>query len=245
MLFSIITVVYNGADTIGPTIESVNAQSFRDFEHIVVDGLSKDGTCDLVRKLANPTNLLLQSEPDKGIYDAMNKGLRLASGDYVLYLNAGDRLHDAETLATVARLIKENNFPGVVYGQTDIVDAEGKRIASRHLTAPETLTADSFKNGMLVCHQAFYALRSITEPYNLDYRFSADFDWCIRVLKRSQSNVYAGCVLADYLSEGATTNNRMTSLRERAAIMAKYYGFFPTLLRHIGFALRALKRRFA
>ncbi|MCF0212912.1 MAG: glycosyltransferase, partial [Muribaculaceae bacterium] len=135
MFLSIITVVRNGADVIGPTIESVNAQTFRDFEHLVIDGLSNDGTSEVVNRLANKENLRFYSGKDSGIYDAMNKGLDMATGDYVLFLNAGDRLHSPDALETVARLARENNIPGIIYGQTDIVDQNGNYLGPRHLSA--------------------------------------------------------------------------------------------------------------
>lgn len=97
---------------------------------------------------------------------------------------------------------------------------------------------------MLVCHQAFVALRRITGGYNLKYRFSADYDWCVRCLQHSRKNISLGkTVLIDYLNEGVTTRNRLKSLIERFRIMAFYYGFLPTVGRHIGFIFRALKRK--
>jgi len=94
---------------------------------------------------------------------------------------------------------------------------------------------------MLVCHQAFVALRRITAPFDLRYRFSADYDWCIRCLQHSRHNHYVDTVLVDYLSEGATTANHRRSLMERFRIMSHYYGFWPTLARHFTFIPRYLK----
>lgn len=118
----------------------------------------------------------------------------------------------------IADAIKANNDPGIVYGQTNIVDNEGNYIGPRHLLAPEKLTLKSFANGMLVCHQAFIAVRKIAGFYSLDYRFSSDYEWCIRCLQHSRKNVGLGdTVLIDYLSEGLTTRNHSSSLRERSA----------------------------
>jgi hypothetical protein len=137
-----------------------------------------------------------------------------------------------------------NDYPGIIYGQTDIVDLNGNKLGNRHLLAPESLTLDSFANGMVVCHQAFIALRRITGYYNLKYRFSADYDWCIRCLQHSRSNIYANTVLIDYLNEGVTTSNRYASLLERFKIMCHYYGTTATLLNHIKFIPRFIKRRY-
>ncbi len=183
-LFSIITVTYNAASTLPPTLASVMEQTCDLYEMIVVDGASTDGTLDLLRECTN-ANLRWISEPDKGIYDAMNKGIAMAEGEYVIFLNAGDRFASPETLQLLADAAMDDDFPGIIYGQTDIVDSDGRVLGPRHLRAPEVLTLDSFKDGMTVCHQAFVALRKITGFYNLDYRFSADYDWCIRCLQHS------------------------------------------------------------
>ena len=241
-LFSIITVCRNAADTIAPTVASVDAQTCRLYEHIVVDGASTDGTLEWLDRHPSALRRVL-SEPDKGIYDAMNKGLAMAQGDYVLFLNAGDALHAPDTLQLYADAIMDNDYPGIVYGQTDIVDAGRRRIAPRHLQAPASLTLASFAEGMVVCHQAFVALRRITDSYDTRWRFSADFEWCIRCLQHSRRNVLVPRVTADYLAEGATTANRRRSLMGRFRIMCYYYGTLPTVGRHIGFVWRALIHR--
>lgn len=241
-LFSIITITFNAETTIPATLACVKAQTCKDFEYIVIDGNSTDNTVPLAQS-AEISGTTIISEPDKGLYDAMNKGLRLAKGEFVIFLNAGDSFHSTDSLQIAADAISQNPDADIFYGQTDIVNADRVKIADRHLTAPDILTADSFKNGMLVCHQAFIARRTITEPYNLKYRFSADFDWCIRCLKKSRKNVYLGCTLIDYLSEGVTTANLKKSLRERYDIMCNYYGTIPTTLRHIHFLARHLLRK--
>lgn len=241
-LFSIITVTYNAADTVETTMCSVAEQSCTLFEHIVQDGASTDSTLDIVRRHALEQTQV-HSTPDEGLYDAMNKALAIAQGDYVIFLNAGDRFHTPDTLQRIADAIMAHDYPGIVYGQTDIVDKTGRRLADRHLTAPEELTLDSFAEGMVVCHQAFVVLRRITSLFSRKYRFSADYEWCIHCLQHSHHNVYVPAVLVDYLNEGVTTANRRHSLIERFRIMCRYYGVLPTVWRHFGFATRYLRRR--
>lgn len=241
-LFSIITVCYNAADTIGRTIESIDAQTFGDYEHFIVDGKSSDDTLAIIKSHPDARRSWV-SERDGGIYDAMNKGMSKTTGDYLIFLNAGDKFHSPDTLAIIAKAIEDNNKPGIVYGQTDIVDNEGRFLRPRHLSAPEVLTLRSFADGMLVCHQSFVSLRRIATPYRLKYRFSADYDWCIGCLQHSRHNVgLTDTVFTDYLDEGATTRNRRASLIERFRIMCFYYGTVPTVLRHVKFAFRAMKR---
>lgn len=241
-LFSIITVSYNAASTLPATLASVREQTCRLYEYILIDGASADNTVKLAYESGiEPMTII--SEKDKGIYDAMNKGLGIATGDYVIFLNAGDSFHNAHTLQLIADAIMDNDYPGIVYGQTQIVDSSRKRIGDRHLTAPADLTLDSFKNGMVVCHQAFIVLRKLVDNYDTRYRFSADYEWCIRCLQRSQRNCYIDRILIDYLSEGVTTANHRASLLERFRIMSHYFGFFPTLFRHVGFFIRNLRRK--
>lgn len=242
-LFSIITITYNAAATVKATMDSVGEQSFADYEHIIVDGASRDNTLDIVAASPRAQLRRVQSEPDNGLYDAMNKGIGLARGVYLIFLNAGDRFHSPTTLAEIAETIRTNDFPGIVYGQTDLVDANGRFIAPRHLTAPPNLTIDDFKHGMMVCHQAFIPLRRIAPLYDTRWRYSADYEWCIRCMMHSRNNVYTGSTLIDYLSEGLTTAHRRASLKERFRIMSRYYGFWPTLWRHVGFFFRFRKHQ--
>lgn len=241
-LFSIITVTYNAEKTLPATLESLSRQTCRLYEHILVDGGSSDSTVELCRSAALPDARII-SERDNGLYDAMNKGLGLAQGDYVMFLNAGDSLTSPDTLDLLARAIMDNDYPGIVYGQTRIVDSSRRVLGSRHLRAPEKLTLASFADGMVVCHQAFVVLRKLTDSFNTSYRYSADYDWCIRCLQRSKRNEYVDADIVDYLFEGVTTANRRKSLIERFRIMCRYYGVLPTLWRHLKFIPRFLNRR--
>ena len=242
-LLTIVTITYNAAATVGRTMESVASQTFDDYEHIIIDGASSDATLSIVDGAAGAGRRRVQSEPDEGLYDAMNKGIGLARGEYLIFLNAGDKFHSSTTLAEIAEAIRVNDFPGIVYGQTDLVDDHGHYIAPRHLTAPEKLTLRDFRRGMLVCHQAFVVLRRLAPLYDTRYRYSADYEWCIRCLMHSRRNVYTGSTLIDYLAEGLTTANHKASLKERFRIMSHYYGFWPTLWRHVGFFFRNLKHK--
>ncbi|MDE6342699.1 MAG: glycosyltransferase [Muribaculaceae bacterium] len=241
-LISIITITFNAAETLPLTLKSIAEQTFADFEHLVIDGASTDDTILVARRMGRP-GVRIVSEPDKGLYDAMNKGLRLAKGSYVLFLNSGDRFHAPDSLEAYARAIRKS-LPDIIYGDTDIVDDSGQRLGPRHLSAPEILTFESFSHGMLVCHQAFMVRKEIAPFYDTDYRFSADYDWTIRCIRASRpgSRVNLHRVTIDYLSDGLTDKNKKASLMERFRIMAEHYGTMKTIGRHLGFIPRMLRR---
>lgn len=241
-LFSIITVTYNAGENLKHTIKSVNSQSFTDYEHLIIDGCSTDSTLLIADKFKIDKTIIF-SEKDNGIYDAMNKGISLSKGKYLIFLNAGDTFHSESILKMYADAIYKNDYPGVVYGQTMIVNSSREIIGDRHIKAPENLTYQSFANGMMVCHQAFVALKSITGFYNLKHRYSSDYEWCIRCLQHSKNNVYIPYPTIDYLKEGVTTNNRVKSLIERFKIMCYYYGTLPSIFKHILFVPRFIKNK--
>lgn len=241
--FSIITVTYNAVETLEATIQSVISQTYHHVEYLVIDGASTDGTLAIIESYKDRITKVI-SEPDKGLYDAMNKGLALATGDYVCFLNAGDRLHEDDTLERMVHSMHLlEALPDVLYGETEIVNKAGHFVRMRRLSAPEKLTWKSFRNGMLVCHQAFFAKRALAEPYDLKYRFSSDFDWCVKIMKKSKVLHNIHLTLIDYLEEGMTTRNHKASLKERFWIMSKHYGFFSTMLYHLWFVLRALIKK--
>ena len=239
--FSIITVTYNAGKVLEDTIQSVISQTYRNVEYIIVDGASKDNTLEIIGKYSKYISKMV-SEPDKGLYDAMNKGIGMATGDYLCFLNAGDKFHDKETLQQIAETLKNKDLPDVIYGETAIVDEAGNFLHMRRLSTPEHLNWRSFKQGMLVCHQAFLAKRELAlkHPYDMHYRFSADFDWCIRIMKEAKCLHNTRLTLIDYLNEGMTTRNHKASLKERFRIMAKHYGWVSTILYHCWFVIRLI-----
>lgn len=246
MKITIITVTYNAAFVLQRTFDSVCTQTYQDIEHLIIDGASKDETVQMAEsyKAQVPYKVVIRSEPDQGLYDAMNKGLHKATGDYLIFLNAGDALHANDTLETVSQL--SSNSPAVIYGDTSIVDSEGRFLHLRRLRPPKQLTWKSFKQGMLVCHQAFYVRTDIAqqEDYDLLYRHSADVDWCIRVMKRAELQhlplVNTNAILADFMEGGNTTQNHRASLKERYQVMCHHYGTIQTILLHLWFLARTL-----
>ncbi len=236
---SVVTVTFNAKDVLERTIRSVLSQTYAHIEYILVDGKSEDGTIDVIKAYSSAIDKLV-IEPDQGLYDAMNKGIQLATGAYICFLNAGDTFFCETTLSDLMESIPEDQFPDVMYGETALVNRKGEYRGMRRLSAPKRLTWKSFRSGMVVCHQAFFARTALVEPYDLSYRFSSDFDWCIRVMKRSGYLHNSHLILINYLDEGLTTKNRKASLLERFRIMAQHYGITGTVLRHLWFTVRWL-----
>lgn len=242
-LISVITVTYNAEKVLGATLESVAGQSFGDYEHIIVDGASSDGTLALAARFASP-KLQIHSKPDSGIYHAMNRGLRYARGNYVIFLNAGDRFATPDTLRLYAEAAAKEPSPDIIYGDTVIVGETGDVLRPRHLSAPALLTYDSYLGGMLVCHQAFMVRREIAPEYSREYSLSADYDWCLACIANSgvtrRHNLRR--VTIHYLDCGISEKRKWQSLKERFVIMKRHFGLLKTIRAHFSFIPRALRR---
>ncbi len=279
--FSVITITFNAEACLQRTLDSVLKQSYPHIEHLIVDGASKDNTVAIAKAYAaqSPHKVIISSEPDRGLYDAMNKGLLRATGDYIIYMNAGDSFPTPDTLAHIANCANTGSSlpsqdsqsadlslpsqvhrsadlslpssagPAILYGDTNWTDNDGNYIGKRNHSAPKQLSWRSFKHGMLVCHQAFYARLDIARkfPYDLQYRHSADIDWCISIMKEAEAKnlplINVNGVIANYQREGQTTANHKASLKERYRIMCKHYGTPTTILMHLWFILRAITRK--
>lgn len=230
---SVITVVFNNVADIERTMKSVIGQSYPNIEYIVIDGASKDGTRQVIEKYRHKLTHFI-SEPDQGIYDAMNKGLALASGDYVLFMNSGDEIYAPET---VSEVFSSSPSGDIYYGETEMYDENWNSLGQRRHRAPEHFDWHSFKFGMNISHQAIYVKRSLTEPYDLQYKYSADIDWIIKAAKKSSNNVNTHLYVAKYLVGGMSKKKHLASLKERFRIFSHYYGLIPNLINHVIIAL--------
>ncbi len=230
---SVITIVYNNVEAIERTMLSVLNQTYQNIEYILIDGASKDGTIDVIN-LYKDRLAQFVSEPDKGIYDAMNKGLALATGDYVLFMNSGDEIYSPETVTAVFAAAPSGD---IYYGETEMFDENWKSLGQRRHRAPERFDWHSFKFGMNVSHQAIYIKRSLTQPFDLKYKYSSDIDWILKAAKKSSSIVNTHLYVAKYLVGGISKQKHLASLKERFKILSHYYGFIPNVIHHFVIAL--------
>lgn len=227
-VLSVITIVYNNVKDIERTLVSVLNQTYAGIEYIVVDGSSNDGTLNIIKKYQNHIAKLI-SEKDEGIYDAMNKGLSLATGDYVIFMNSGDEFYDADTVAAVFASADDAD---IYYGETEMIGADGQSLGQRRHKAPKQFTWRGFNLGMSISHQAIYIKRSLIEPYDRRYQLSADIDWIIRAAKKAKSIVNVNRYVAKYLVGGMSKTRHRQSLMERFDIMKRHYGLIPTVFNH-------------
>jgi glycosyltransferase involved in cell wall biosynthesis len=226
---SVITIVYNNVKDIERSMRSVLEQTYSNIEYIVIDGASQDGTREKIEGYASRLARFV-SEPDQGIYDAMNKGLAMATGDYVLFMNSGDELYDDDTVAKVFATAPNAD---IYYGETEMYNAQWQSLGRRRHQAPDRFTWQSFKYGMSISHQAIYVKRTLTSPYDLQYKYSADIDWIIKAAKQARVIVNTHRYVAKYLVGGVSKQKHLDSLKERFHIFTKYYGLLPNVLNHL------------
>ena len=242
MKISVITVAFNSGRTIRHTIESFVAQSHRDAELLVMDGGSTDDTLAIVQSFDDP-RIRLRSERDRGIYDAMNKGLRAFTGDAVGFLNSDDRFHDADALARVAEALETHE---VAFGDLDFVtDHDSRRVVRRWRGTP--YRPGSFRSGWMPAHPTFYVSRPVAERtglFDTDLRLAADYDFMLRAMETGPVRaVHVRAVLIDMMVGGASTvsirafyRHNVEALRARRRVHGfRYidYAFFAKPLRKV------------
>ena len=185
MILTIITINWNNAAGLHKTMSSVLAQSCQDFEYIVVDGASTDGSVDVIKQYLADKRLRWISEPDKGIYNAMNKGIRLANGDYLQFLNSGDTLIDEQVVDKMYAQLNSCNYPDIVVGRMSRLMDDGTILPEKHFVIGNRhLTINSFYFGS-VNHPPSYIRRNLFDQFGLydeSLRIVSDWKWFLQVI---------------------------------------------------------------
>lgn len=242
-LFTIITVCYNALPALQKTYVAIAEQTCRDYEHIIIDGASKDGTPNWLAQ-AQDNHMRYLSAPDKGLYDAMNKGLAMATGQYVWFVNAGDVPYDKGTLAGLAAIARAD--ADILYGEVMMVDQAGREVGTRSELTPHRLPDDlqwkHLRYGMVVSHQGFLPRCELAPDYITD-NLCADIDWVIRCLKAARHAVRSPDILAKFEMGGISTIHRRRSHRDRFSVMVKHFGWWGTVVAHVWIIVRATIRR--
>jgi len=221
MKISIITVCYNSAKTIKDTLISVTNQLHDDIEHVLVDGGSGDGTIDLVKKHGERVKKFVSS-PDHGIYDAMNKGLGLAAGDYVAYLNSDDFYTNEEVIQKVAEAIHETKADAI-YGDLSYVKRDDPKIRVRYWKS-QVFQPESFVRGFAPPHPTFFMKRKLLNDlggFDLSYSLASDFDLMFRALEiKKYTSTYMPLELTRMRTGGATNISLKNIVRQNQEILS-------------------------
>lgn len=216
--FSIITVCYNAADTIEKTIQSVLNQTCKDFEYIVIDGASTDGTVDIVYSYNKQLSYFV-SEPDKGIYDAMNKGIRASKGTYIAFMNAND-WYETDALEIIMQRAK-CGMPEILYG---LVRQYDNGVHKGYIGTSGSFDPEELHFVNLYCHQGLFIKKTLFEQlgvYDTTYRILADYEWILNAHDMDINPVIVQQIVANYAMGGISSSQ--VSLEERYDIIAKHY----------------------
>ena len=223
MKISIITITYNSSKTLQRALDSVQSQTYGDIEHILVDGASKDGTAEIIKAYAaEHTNVRWVSEKDEGIYNALNKGIRMATGDVIGFLHSDDVLNSSESIAHIAAAF-EASQADVVYG--DLQYFRGGKVVRQWIS--NDFRPSSLKYGWMPPHPTVYVRKEVYEqvgPYDEWFRISADFDMMLRIFKAGYKAQYIPEVLVCMEVGGASnkdTKARLTKTQEDCLVLRK------------------------
>jgi glycosyltransferase involved in cell wall biosynthesis len=240
--FSLITVCFNAERSIANTLQSAREQTCRDFENVVVDGASTDGTLDVVQRF-NDLPLAITSESDQGIYDAMNKGITRANGEVLYFLNADDRLHDPGVLERVRQVFAANPDVDLVWGNVVYDSPDDSSVTRRfHHIHPGNLVFLDLN------HQGAFARKRLFDrigTFNTAFRINADYDWFLRALRSGAGWRYADIEVARFHTGGTHARNIQKLREERHAVRMQYIGALPYRVGALVYNLRHKFRRLA
>lgn len=218
MLFSVITVVYNGADILEKTIDSVISQDFKEFEYVIIDGGSDDGTIELIRKYNENIDKFI-SEPDEGIYDAMNKGVKLSTGKFIIFMNAGDVFYNKHVLKKVSRLEIDNYE--VLYGDTVSINL-GASLETRVVVKDLKFLWKSLGYCGL-CHQSVFISRKLLlkHPFSLLLNVVADFEQILLIYYNGHGFLYLGTFVSKIIQNGISSQSFVESKIESFGVVKR------------------------
>ena len=241
MLFSIITVVYNAKMNLMKTIESVFSQENEHFQYIIIDGGSNDGTVEFLKTLVdNRREIIIRSEPDKGIYDAMNKGVKLATGQYSYFLNAGDRFANTNVLSDTEKIIEQTDAD-IFYGDAFDWYRDDKVILHKYNNKINKLY---FLRGNGICHQAVFAKTEllVNMPFLQKYRLAADKDWIMKQYVHGKKFCYLGYPICYYDRGGISSDPKQSDRlkKETKDIIISNYRYSGPLF----YKCKELKQKF-
>lgn len=231
MKISIITATYNSAHTIADCIKSVSNQNYENIEHIIIDGASKDNTLEIINALPNRVSKVI-SEPDKGIYDAMNKGIELATGDIIGILNSDDLYINDEVISTIINEFEHDNLLQAIHTNLYYVSSDDINQIVRHWKTGEYIRGSFFK-GWHPAHPTLFLRKEVYSKYglfNLNFKLAADFEFMLRIFERyGIKSKYLPITTIRMRLGGATSKNLKNILKgNRECLLAFSINNFKT-----------------
>lgn len=232
MKISVITVCFNAEETIEETILSTKNQTYKNVEHIIIDGCSTDNTINIINNYKDNVVHFI-SEPDNGVYDAMNKGIKYATGDFIIFLNANDTFFDENVLDNVVKKLEQNPKAKILFG--DIMNVTKDKGASLPKAYNNVKNIFFFIHEN-ICHQCVFYHRSLFNElgdYSNDFKVYADWDFNVKCLvQNKKSVVYLPIKIANFQLGGISSNNSVQKImkQERKAIINKYYKKFKFII---------------
>lgn len=230
MKISIITVCLNAKNTIEKTLLSIFNQTFKDIEVIVIDGASKDRTLEIIDKYKDKISHFV-SEPDNGIYDAMNKGIKLATGDFICFLNAGDTFYDNNILEKVAQKLIKNPECKFLFGDAEYISEKGSKVVRyENMKNDFSIIFDN------ICHQSIFYHKSLFEQFGLysdKYKIYADWDFNINCLAKNKVKaIYLQAIICKFQLGGtcSTPENKKICKKEKQLLIEKYYSEYKCFI---------------
>lgn len=216
-LITVITVSYNAVSTIEQTILSVINQTYEDVEYIIIDGGSTDGTVDIIRKYKDRVAYWI-SEPDRGIYDAMNKGIAVATGEWINFMNAGDCFHDKQVLELLFYKKNHNGYVAI-YGNTNLV--KNGLCVGTFFNIPFWEVRYPFRAGQGFCHQSLLIKSGMAKMlrFDLSYKYAADFAMSYHLYSLGCKFEFVNLIIADYDITGVSSQSRYLIIREFGKVL--------------------------
>lgn len=233
MKYTIITVTYNAQADIEKTMESVLLQDYRDYEYLIIDGKSKDRTLEIVENMKQKydADIKVYSEMDTGVYNAMNKGIERAKGDYIIFVNAGDFLYEKGTLSSLAEQI-ERGGEAIYCGNTCMMQ-DGKPLGVYDFKKNNHTVLRGLLHYKMPCHQSVVAPARLLKKYCFDekYKMRADYDWIVKCYRKGTKFCLIDDIVAGYDMGGETSriDNQLFMKSESEMIVRKYYPIYYIL----------------
>ncbi len=226
--FTVIMVCFNDKDRVKKTIESVLSQTYSNVEFLIIDGDSSDGTADILKKYSIFPKVNIFSEKDRGIYNAMNRGITRASGDYIFFLNAGDLFYDNHVLENAAAYMI-NDTTAIYYGNICSIYPDGSCITSDYSGLEQRLVQSLF-NGEMPCHQSVFAPGKtlVNHYFREQYSIRADFEWLVSSVGRQVKCTYMPLIISCYDMSGvsgAAKNRRQFQLETQEILREHVHHF--------------------